>query len=489
MRNFIIYFFAVSLSLLASAAYCNVRYDGTGVLNEDISGVRMSPNQAFCKVRHVLRHPDKYDSFCFGSSRVTTLNLERIRDDGKWYNMTYAAGSPVRWLHDIKELLDHGIHVSTLLIGLDDVSWKEASFEQIQADAYKHAYSDWDFSYYMGLLLHMPSSLPDPAIAKEKGSIFDLYDTGRTFSPWIDEQAEQDPEKYRKDPKFLPPYLYPDSGHYAAQLEALREIKRLADANNIKVVFFLNPVVTSTYLSEDHESLRRWRRDIADITDFYDFTGLNDVTTDSFNFLETSHYREITGDRMIDRMMNGAPEEVRGFGALVTKDNLSEHERMLELQQAEWVKSHPQEMEWLSVGAGPAPLPSDIDLEKAAKGAAYAIEVIDGHALQERKAAHNLQQQLVMGGWFLAEGETPRLVLACLKDKDGTQSYMLMRQDFRPELIGKLNGSDDPARAGFFVHMDVSHLQEGEYELSFLVQKKDGQYMTTGPAAQLRMIR
>ena len=488
MKKFIAYFLVVSTLSFAAVAYCNYLYDGTGVLNRDLSGVRMTPNQAFCKVRYVLENPDRYDSFCFGSSRVTALNLNRINDGGKWYNMTYAAGSPQMWLHDLRLLLDQGVHVSTVLVGIDDLSCNEEPIEKKQADAYKHPYERWDFSYYMGLLLHKPSALPSPLLAQEKGSIFDLYGTGRTYSPWIDEQAEKNPEKYKKEPRFLLPYIYPDNGQYEAQLEALRKLKQLADENNIKIVFFMNPVAAATYLNEDKAVLKRWKRDIAAITDFYDFTGMNEINTDNLSFLETSHYREITGDRMIDRMMNGAPEAAPGFGFLVTAENLDEHETMLAMQERSWLETHPLETEWFNVGRGLASLPSDFEIGRAEEGMAFNLDVIDGHEFMGRQAEHRLSQELVVGGWFLTAGKTPEKVLLCLTGKDGKKRYTLLRQDFNQDLIGKLSSSDDPAHAWFFAHVDVSSLPAGLYDLSFVAEAKDGKYWRTGQAALLNMV-
>lgn len=488
MKKFLAYFMAVTFVLLASVAYCNYKYDGTGVLNADLSGVRMTPNQEFCKMRYILSNPDRYDSFCFGSSRITTLNLKRIQDGGKWYNMTYAGGGPQQWLHDLHELLDHNVKVSTILVGIDDISYKDELFEIKQKDSYQRSYTDWDFSFYAGLLFHIPSATPDPVLVREKGSIFDLYDTGRTFCPWIDEEAEKDPAAYRSNPRFLSPLGWPDRGHYNDQLQALKELKQLADANGIKVVFFLNPVVASTYLDEDKAQLKRWRQDIANISEFYDFSGLNEINTDNFNFLDTSHYREITGDKIIDRVMNGSAEYVPGFGTLVNKDNLQEHEARLEQQEAAWLAAHPVEVAWLSVGRGLSPLPQEVRLEQGKLGLTYNLEAFDGHPY-EASNTHSLKAPLGLSGWFQIDGQTPRMVLACLSEANGAKRYMLMNQDLRPDLAVNLDGSDDPLHAGFSVNIDVSTLHEGDYELSFLAQAKDGGTWRESNAKPLHMVR
>lgn len=488
MKKFLAYFAAIAFVLLASVAYCNYRYDGTGVLNKNLSGVRMTPNQEFCKVRHILRNPDRYDSFCFGSSRVTTLDLERIRDGGRWYNMTYAGGGPQQWLHDMHELIDHGIHVSTILVGIDDISWRGELFEKKQADVYQRSYTDWAFSYYLGLLFHMPSPLPHPIIVQEKGSLFDLYGTGRTFSPWIDEAAEKAPEEYRHNPRFFVPFSEPDRGYYAEQLQALKEMKQLADEKGIRIVFFLNPTITATYLNDDKSELRRWKEDIAEIADFYDFTGLNEIATDNFNFLDTSHYREIVGNKMIDRMMNGGPEPVPGFGFLVNKDNLAEHEARLAEQAAAWMAAHPAELEWYAVGRGLAPLPDEVQAKQPEIGLAYNLESVGGRPY-DPNAGCSLEKPLEIKGWFQIADETPRLVLACLTDESGETLGILMNQDIRPDLLGQLNGSDDALHAGFITQANLSGLREGSCKLYFLAQSKDGRRWVRSSEKLVHMVK
>jgi hypothetical protein len=72
---------------------------------------------------------------------------------------------------------------------------------------------------------------------------------------------------------------------------------------------------------------------LADITDYYNFSGLNDVTTDTDNYLDSSHYNAYIGDMMIDVMFNGNVDEKlysQGFGWYVTQDNIDDLLAMLQ---------------------------------------------------------------------------------------------------------------------------------------------------------------
>ena len=65
----------------------------------------------------------------------------------------------------------------------------------------------------------------------------------------------------------------------------------------------------------------------AQVTDFYNFSGINDITTNNDNYLETSHYMPQVGDRMLDVMFKGQVDErllAQGFGYRVTCGNCEE---------------------------------------------------------------------------------------------------------------------------------------------------------------------
>jgi hypothetical protein len=77
-----------------------------------------------------------------------------------------------------------------------------------------------------------------------------------------------------------------------------------------------------------------FKKRLAQITDFYDFSGINSITKDPFNYYETSHYRVFIGEMMLARMFENdknitVPED---FGDLVTKSNIDIHIKKLKSQ-------------------------------------------------------------------------------------------------------------------------------------------------------------
>ena len=56
---------------------------------------------------------------------------------------------------------------------------------------------------------------------------------------------------------------------------------------------------------------------------YYNFSGENDITRNKNYYYEGSHYTEVVGDMIIDRIFNGKRDgtlESQGFGLYVTYD-------------------------------------------------------------------------------------------------------------------------------------------------------------------------
>lgn len=64
---------------------------------------------------------------------------------------------------------------------------------------------------------------------------------------------------------------------------------------------------------------------LSEVTSFYNFSGLNEITTNTNNYLDSSHYNAYVGDIMMDVLCNGSDDNSlyeEGFGWLVTSDNI-----------------------------------------------------------------------------------------------------------------------------------------------------------------------
>ena len=119
-------------------------------------------------------------------------------------------------------------------------------------------------------------------------------------------------------------------------LEELRETVDLLKTHGVRLIVFINPIHKATYLATGLDKFFLFEKELSGITSFYDFSGLNSITTNNYYYYETSHYRRNVGALMLARIFNDSsvkvPEE---FGVLVTRDNIDQHIADLKTQVAD----------------------------------------------------------------------------------------------------------------------------------------------------------
>ncbi|WP_294157956.1 hypothetical protein [uncultured Selenomonas sp.] len=332
-KRFSLLFLLLTLIPVYAIVGYNIWNDTSGLFNTDFSVPRPEPSQHFIKMRYLIENPDKYDAYCFGSSRVGNIDLKKIEDGHRYYNMTYAAGVPAEWRDDLILLLRHHVTIHKILIGLDDLSFREDPTPH-KKDLVRVPYQENNLKTYLTFLFRTPSK-PYRFTRPPKGdyeymhhSIYDIYDSGRPLHDAPDKRIEANLEGHRikvansvagidypyyRQGKIFP-YRVPQA------LEELQEIKNLCDENSIELIVFINPHSAHEYEFTDPDRFSEFRQGLAKITDYYDFSGFNEITTNDYYFYEWSHYRPIAGDLIIHRIFEMPKEAETDFGRYVKQE-------------------------------------------------------------------------------------------------------------------------------------------------------------------------
>lgn len=312
------------ISLVAAALLCVMAYnyalDSSGLFNTDFSYPRVEPNHHFVKMRYLLANPDKYDAYCFGSSRVGNIDLTKIDNGYRYYNMTYSEGLPHEWLNDIKILLKNQVKVKQIMLGIDDFSFR-ADPALHESQYLRIPYREDNVKTYLSYLLKMPSK---PARTDGKESIYDIYDSGRPLHPQPDAEIEANTAKHLADEKFTKPVAY-DGNRIKQTIADIKEIQAICEQNHIALIVFINPIHFVTYRANNLDEFNAFKRELAQVTDYYDFSGENEITTNNYYYYETSHYRPLVGDKIVHRIFAMPQEADVSFGRWVTKENVEEH--------------------------------------------------------------------------------------------------------------------------------------------------------------------
>jgi len=310
----------------------------------------VEPNKNYVKNRYILEQRPPFDAYLFGSSRVAFINVERIPGFA-CYNMTYSEGVPSEHLRNLHTMTANDIIPRLVLIGVDDISCFVDPAEHTTQSQRRPPPVDVHTNTVLGYIPFLVNYF-DPSLLTSLGIILS--------------HKNRDDQTYRR-------YFYTNGGissdrmksidwntarptwgaSYANRtanvLTELHNIKKLCDEQGIRLILFTNPVHHLTYRKAAEEGYLDFLYRLAEVSGYYNFSGLNRVTTDNGNYWETSHYRAAVGDRIIDRVFyddvdDDAEELLReGFGWYVTLDNraalLALLKEQLETEQKEKQKN------------------------------------------------------------------------------------------------------------------------------------------------------
>ena len=292
---------------------------------DNIRSNGVEPNKVYVKMSNVLTNPDKFDSFLFGSSRAGFFDVTRM-NDGRYYDMSYSEGTVKEHLDNLRDFIDRGIIPKNVTVAVDDITYfVDPAFHVNQL--YRKPYP-WDgdffekfrfFLSYLDLITlsqsldvirdHMQKEARDLDYGKrilETGSenltIKTQFDYSKTKPSWSD-------------------YYRPRNQCF----EEIREFKELCEEYDINLRIFTNPINGYTYEKDIANGYLVFLRKLADVTDYWNFSGFNDITLNMDNYYETSHFDPEVSNMIIDTVYYGKSDKrllSQGFGTFVTKNNV-----------------------------------------------------------------------------------------------------------------------------------------------------------------------
>ena len=310
------------------------------------------PNKNYVKMKYILANPGKFDSFLFGSSRVGAIHTENITGE-RCYNMTLSTGLPGWHLLNIKTMFENGIYPKKIYIGVDTVSYTGDYEKQINDpmrcpyEYLRHDIIHFAELYFTGTIV-MHSLKTVLHVLPEENTTFSreiFYEYGWEFSyeREIRNYDWNNPQDFSPSKHPLLYYGSPDKQDIDCTLNIIKEIKDICYKHDTELIFFTNPMHRIAYLlSVRNKDYFTFLDGLAEISDFWNFSSLNDITTDNANYFETSHYRANVGDILINVMCSGKsyPElNAQGFGVKVTRENAKDFISMLRRQIEDYEKS------------------------------------------------------------------------------------------------------------------------------------------------------
>ena len=293
----------------------------------DIRNNGVEPNKNYIKMKYLLDNPGEYDSLFFGSSRVGAIHTENFQGIS-CYNMTYSAGTPGENLDNIRTLTAAGYKPDRVFIGVDSFSYLEDGdihlSQQIRAP-YEYSVSHPVKFYSM----YMSASLCFESISAMRKNTHPVTLNGDIFygSGWSINYGTPGPAEGYTRPFLCANQTGDVAANMAATLDDIREMKEYCDNNGIELVVFTNPMyVLNQSISIEKYNYLEFLTELAKITEYYNFSTVCEITEDSVNFPDVSHYSAEIGDMMI-KILQGDDSLVIDdayFGTKINSDNVVE---------------------------------------------------------------------------------------------------------------------------------------------------------------------
>ncbi len=324
-----------NILLVAFVLVFNYKVDSYGVFRSEYLHLYREPNRNFLKMDFLINHPNAFDSFIFGSSRVGIIDPGSLKN-GHYYNMAYSEGLPLEHLNNIKLLLQKGVKIKNILLGLDEFSFildpKAHTLQPLRRPHYliENISKNKFYSYYLTL---QPSKFDYKRIFKQRFSqknypyfVFYLHATGQEEKPEeIDAFIEKNTQEHISHPKLLEAPEYKGE-RIKATIQEIQEIVELSRKYDFKLYIFINPIHKTSYNAADLKNFNTFKKELAQISDYVDFATLNTITTNSYYYYEPMHYREnvahLMMEKVFDPTFNGVPSD---FGFEVTKNNVNRY--------------------------------------------------------------------------------------------------------------------------------------------------------------------
>lgn len=328
-----------------------------------------------------------------GSSRVVfglnPASPALAHNTGSVYNLGLPGGN----LHAIRRNFEHALYndsrIHTVFLGLDFFAFSvtselPASYREERLG--RHGISPRDTVTTLFTIDALLASIRTVISNLRSPDYQGYYPNGMYTAIDMRRQVAREgmPRRFRLS---LQMYLGKDHlGGFALSEAAFTELSRivaLAREHHVHLIVFINPVhavlLETIRATGNWDDYLRWRRRVAAITAYRDFSGYNPVTTEPIaftmhNYWDISHYRTSVGDLILHRLLHG-PSGALGpsWGTLVRADSVNARAAILEAQRNRWVQGNRALVNWVAGSARSHQVPMPKKPSTGKDGAQIAI--------------------------------------------------------------------------------------------------------------------
>lgn len=297
----------------------------------------MTMNPRTSKISYLDKHWQEYDSYIIGCSKTSSFSVEKLEmyyKGASFYNLLMYGGD----LYDIETtanyILDNYQPKRILInLGLEEATVYNTGEDDVKTQLHAKVGGQSELLFYLKHLFLHPQytwdklwARKDDAYLPTAADVFDV-ETGSYNKSVRDVEPIGSLETYEaKYPAFDTTYAPYDSMPYAEQVAtALERLKARCMEQNVEFMLLLSPIYCQELRTYEKEDLDAYWTALADVTDFWDFSGFTSVSYDPRYFYDAYHFRNAVGDMALARIFGDesiyVPDD---FGCYVTADNVAQ---------------------------------------------------------------------------------------------------------------------------------------------------------------------
>ena len=343
--------------LLITTALINLTVDPFSVFNSSLFykfnkiKPELKRQERLTKVFYSILNKNNFDTIILGSSRVD------YGFDSEYYfkktgYRTYNSGIKATGVGDgleiVKKLVHKNSNLKQVLLGVDFFAFKKPPEYLINSKDQTISTKLNDFASILLSLDAVECSI-NTVLYNLKTPNINIYDKNGLKIMQKDHNAYNE-ALYEVGAYMNDELFYKNYKPWTKQFEDLQEFISICKKNNIKLIVFVNPInvaqLQAIKTTNNWQNYKNWKKKLAQLTPYYDFSGFNSVTTEPLSknmkyYIDSNHYLKITSHLMTDAIIN--PEkrfEHKDFGIYITNDNVEQSNAKLDKDYNEWSKNN-----------------------------------------------------------------------------------------------------------------------------------------------------
>ena len=350
-KKWIITFITTILIIGTLIGIFNIVVDPFGIFGDKVFNwyeYNMTNNPRIAKVKYLDMHHEKYDSYIIGCSKTSSYSTELLNKyfgNASFYNCIMYGGDMYDIEKTAKYIIDN-YKVKNIVI---NIGLEEAVNYNTEVDAYKnnmHAkvINDSLIKFYWKYMMLNPEYSVDKIkeyINKEylpnKYTVFDPI-TGAYNKKVRDIESIVNLEEYlANNPEFKNDSRKETMVSADLAVDAVKRIKEYCELNKINFMLITSPVYEKEIQKYSKEDLVNYWKKLAEVTDFWDFSGYTSISQEQKYFYDTFHFRNSVGNMVFEYIFSNNNEKIvdgfsstikyipKDFGHLTTKANVAEY--------------------------------------------------------------------------------------------------------------------------------------------------------------------